>query len=173
VGTPLLPHQLCLLCWNTYTHARTGKLSLADAAGCRLQAVRCAVQPVSSHSMQRRKTSSSYHARADEVARHTTSGRADSHCARVRGGGHDVGATRSHHTTRATPAARGSPRPAGLLQRAGSGESPMSVNVEILQAISYGEIPAVLQTAGLLILSRNVRHRLPFGRLFAFVEPQQ
>jgi hypothetical protein len=42
-------------------------------------------------------------------------------------------------------------RPAGLLQRAGSGESPMSVNVEILQAISYGEIPAVLQTAGLLI----------------------
>jgi hypothetical protein len=49
----------------------------------------------------------------------------------------------------------------------------MSVNVEILQAISYGEIPAVLQTAGLLILSRNVRHRLPFGRLFAFVEPQQ
>jgi hypothetical protein len=34
-------------------------------------------------------------------------------------------------------------------------------------------VPAVLQTAGLLILSRNVRHRLPFGRLFAVVEPQQ
>jgi hypothetical protein len=33
--------------------------------------------------------------------------------------------------------------------------------------------PAVLQTAGLLILSINVRHRLPFGRLFAVVEPQQ
>ena len=37
----------------------------------------------------------------------------------------------------------------------------------------FPAVPAVLQTAGLLILSRNVRHRLPFGRLFAVVEPQQ
>ena len=43
----------------------------------------------------------------------------------------------------------------------------------ILHAAAQPAFPAVLQTAGLLILSRNVRHRLPFGRLFAVVEPQQ